>query len=104
MKTNNSQIEHSAELDRASEVFKTIAHPTRLIILLLLHEKNKMNVSHIKEALGCDCEQSMLSHHLNKMKDKDLLQSEKQGKFIFYSIKDDCIEPILNCLHKIQSQ
>jgi len=73
--------------DTLADLLKCIAHPVKLNILGLLREKESLSVSEIQLMLGCDCGQSMLSHHLIKMKDKGILCSEKQGKNIFYSLK-----------------
>lgn len=89
---------------RVAEILKTIAHPVRLNILNLLIAQETLNVSEIQNQLGCDCEQSMLSHHLNKMKDKAILSSQKNGKYIYYTIQDNNISPLLECIEKLEVQ
>lgn len=85
-----------------AELLKCIAHPVKLDILLLLRRKKALNVSEIQLMLGCDCEQSMLSHHLIKMKDKGILSSEKQGKNIFYSLQMTAIADIFPILERLE--
>ncbi len=102
MKSKDIDISYPPNMLRAAEVFKSIAHPIRLNILQLLQENQPLNVSDIGEQLGCNCEQSMLSHHLTKMKDKGILSSNKEGKFIYYSIDDPCVVSILNCVNKME--
>lgn len=72
--------------DQAAELLKTIAHPIRLRILLALIEQSSINVSTLQVKLKID--QSLLSHHLIKMKDRGLLINARQGKEIHYSLAD----------------
>lgn len=70
-----------------AEVLKCIAHPVKLEILRLLSEKVGLCVGEIQNKLGCQCEQSMLSHHLIKMQDKGILNVNKIGKQRFYELQ-----------------
>ena len=85
-------------IQKMAETLKVIAHPTRLSILRLLKKEGSLSVSEIQTKLACDCEQSMLSHHLIKMKDKGVLKSDKSGKFISYSLVNDNICKIFDCM------
>jgi len=85
-----------------ANLLKCIAHPVKLDILALLDREPALSVSEIQMMLGCDCEQSMLSHHLIKMKDKGILASNKQGKNIYYSLQLKEIAQILPVLHNLQ--
>ena len=58
---------------RVAEILKTIAHPLRLSVLEQLEIHESLSVKQLMENL--DTEQSLLSHHLNKMKDKVILVS-----------------------------
>ncbi len=77
---------------------KTISHPVRLEILELLAEREPVSVNDLQTALTTPVEQSMLSHHLIKMKDKGLLQCEKRGTFIYYRLADRSILKLLDCM------
>lgn len=85
-----------------ANLLKCIAHPVKLDILALLNQQEALNVSEIQMMLGCDCEQSMLSHHLIKMKDKGILSSSKQGKNIYYSLQMKEIAGILPVLQSLE--
>ena len=80
MKANHQKLE------KAAFILKTIAHPTRLAIIDLLQEKRKLSVNELCERL--DCEQSLVSHHLSNMRIKGLLNSERKGTSIYYSLKE----------------
>jgi len=86
----------AAVLMKVAEILKTIAHPVRLSILEMLDAHDRLTVSELKE--GTEIEQSLLSHHLIKMKDKGILRSEREGKNIYYELADSHIIKIFECM------
>ncbi len=74
------------QLESASQILKAMAHPIRVSIMSTLEGK-KLNVTQIYEAL--DLEQSVVSHHLGILRDKGVLNAERDGKNVFYSLKSD---------------
>lgn len=87
----------SAEsLEKIAEVLKTIAHPIRLEVIELLDESGTLGVTELQQKLNV--EQSLLSHHLTKMKDKGILSSKREGKNLYYSISLKNIESIFDCM------
>lgn len=85
-----------AQLEKASAMLKAIAHPIRIAILNHLEEGKKLSVSQLHELLNI--EQSTASHHLGIMKDKGILISKRVGKNIYYYIKDDNFNTIIDCV------
>lgn len=73
------------KLVRASELLKVAAHPQRLAILDLLGGKRRLCVSEITDLLGI--EQAILSQHLTLMRDRGLLDVEKEGKYSYYRLR-----------------
>ncbi len=71
-------------LERMAETLKVIAHPTRIAILGLLEDGDKLTVTNIHQKL--ELEQAPTSHHLGLLKSKGILRSERNGKSNFYSI------------------
>ena len=86
------------QLNRVAEILKTIAHPVRLSVLETLAELGRLSVSELQEKTGI--EQSLLSHHLIKMKDKGVLVSNREGKSIIYELADRHIISIFSCMEK----
>ncbi|MBS1551315.1 MAG: helix-turn-helix transcriptional regulator [Bacteroidetes bacterium] len=86
------------EINRVAEILKTIGHPVRLHILEALEEKEPLSVSEIQEKIESDTEQSLLSHHLIKMKDRGILKCEKQGMNVMYRLEDRKILKIFECM------
>lgn len=84
------------KLERVAFILKTIAHPVRLEIIELLDKHKRLSVNDIAEQLGI--EQSLTSHHLNNMKIKGILQSERVGKSVFYAIKLEEVIKVIACI------
>mgnify|MGYP001056994766 CR=1 FL=1 len=91
----NFQTKYLKKLTKTASVLEVIAHPVRLQILEALGDKGSLTVSNIKDAIQTDVEQSMLSHHLIKIKDNGVLSSVKKGKFIHYSLVDKSLVSLL---------
>lgn len=88
------------KLAQVAHILKAIAHPVRLEILEALESEEPLMVSTIRERLKTPIEQSMLSHHLIKLKDKNILQADKRGKHVFYRISDRQILKIFDCMEQ----
>ena len=84
------------KLEKAAFILKTIAHPIRLGIVELLGIHEKLSVNELCEKLGT--EQSLTSHHLATMKLKGILFSKREGKQIFYSLKEKDVTKIIGCI------
>ncbi len=88
----------AAKLEKMAHILKAISHPLRLEIIELLEEKQPQSVAEILEQI--DVEQSLLSHHLTKMKDKGALDSFREGRNIYYRLAFDEITKIFDCMEK----
>ena len=69
-----------------SNVFKAMAHPTRIQIIKLLRN-GEMCVCDILPNL--DSEQSNTSQHLTVMKSQGIVESRKDGSKVIYSVKNE---------------
>ncbi len=84
------------KLEKAAYILKTIAHPTRLSIIHLLEENDRLSVNELCSVLGC--EQSLVSHHLSNMRIKGLLKSEREGINIYFSLKEKELAKIVSVI------
>jgi len=84
------------ELDTASELLRAIAHPLRLSILEFIDKKGVINVNKIYNTLKL--EQSITSQHLRILRNADLVETKREGKFIYYSLNYDKIEQVNNAI------
>lgn len=76
-----------------NKVFKALNDPTRREILDLLKEKD-LTAGEIASAFNIS--KPSISHHLDKLKQADLVTSEKKGQFIYYSLNTTVLDDILN--------
>ncbi len=81
-----------------TKILKLIAHPKRFLILCKLREWPK-TVGDLEKY--CTIGQSQLSQFLGKMRDEWILDSEKSGQFVSYSIRDPRIIDLMNSMQKI---
>lgn len=76
----------------------------KLLTYRLLHNKqhreileellrNKLNVTQIQEKFGM--EQSVTSQHLSRLRRKNLVKTERSGKYIFYSGNKEVVNKLL---------
>jgi len=86
------------QLEMAASKLRAMAHPMRIAIIDLLHDGNQMSVTEIYKKLKI--EQAAASHHLNILKNKGVLASRRDGKKIFYSIKNQVLTEIVDCLNR----
>ena len=73
---------------------------TRLKIMfsLLDEEKNEKCVSEIVE--DTKASQSLVSHQLKVLKDFDLVSTRRDGKKIYYSLKDDHVRQLISVAYE----
>ena len=86
------------KLDQAASKLRAISHPMRIAILDLLSDGKQLSVTEIYEAL--DIEQATASHHLNILKNKGVLDSKRDGKKIFYALKNITLTEIIECINR----
>lgn len=99
MKKRQLQIE---KLEIAASMLRAMAHPMRIAIVDLLTSNKRLTVTEIYERLNI--EQASASHHLNILKNKGLLDSKREGKMIFYSLKHNRLTEIIECLDRCTVQ
>ena len=76
---------NSEDLLSAASILKVLGHPIRIVIIELLDENGSMSVTEIFKTLKI--EQAIASHHLNILKNKRILKSERIGKNTYYSVR-----------------
>ena len=82
-------------LREATECLKCVAHPNRLrMIEILFH--GEYTVDEI--ASLCGLAQPATSGHLRLMEGKGLLQSERRGRAVYYSVREPQLKGIIDCV------
>ncbi|WP_034765167.1 ArsR/SmtB family transcription factor [Chrysiogenes arsenatis] len=75
-------------------VAKALAHPTRLLILEVI-SRERLCVQELVALVGCD--QSTVSKHLSVLSSVGVIEYEKEGQKIYYSVKNRCILNFFTC-------
>ena len=89
-------------LVKMADVIKLIGHPQRLQILEHLDLHGECKVSDIVDAVGG--QQGAISQHLNKMRRAGIIECQRHGKQVCYTIVAANAVTILNCLRKNHCQ
>ena len=84
------------KLNYASDVLRALSHPVRLSILSFIDKKKKVNVNKIYNTLKL--EQSITSQHLKILRAVELVETTRDGKYIFYNINYDKIAGLVKPL------
>ena len=71
-------------LDKSTDILRALAHPLRIKILSFIDQNDEINVNKIYNTL--DLEQSITSQHLSVLRNADVVQTNREGKFVQYSI------------------
>lgn len=71
-------------LRRAVLTLRAVNHPLRKQLLLLIESRKRMPVTDIYGKLKI--EQSVASQHLAILRRADMVRTERDGKFIYYSV------------------
>lgn len=74
--------------------FKALGDRTRLDILRMLSDGKALNVTDIYQKLGHA--QNLISHHLACLKNCGLVAADRQGKQVFYRIRNKKVLKILS--------
>ncbi|MFO1490675.1 MAG: metalloregulator ArsR/SmtB family transcription factor [Kiritimatiellia bacterium] len=79
----------------ASEVFKALGNPIRLMVVDVLANGERC-VNDLAELAGCD--QSTMSGHLSALRLRGMITMERRANQVFYRLKDPCLTQIFCCI------
>lgn len=80
-------------------LFKALNDPTRREILTLLKKKD-LTAGEIADSFHIS--KPSISHHLEILKQADLVSSQKQGQFVLYSINTTILDDMLSFILKLK--
>lgn len=75
-----------------------MAHPTRLMIINVLAEREHC-VCELTDLAGVDT--STVSKHLSLLKRAGIVADDKRGLMVFYRLTMPCAMNFMNCLEKV---
>jgi len=75
-----------------NRLFSSLADPTRLRIIHALVNSDRLNVTELAEHTGLSV--SAISHQLRLLRDRFLLEAEREGRAVYYSLADDHVRTL----------
>lgn len=93
---NNEQLQES------SEILRALAHPLRMRILSFIDKHKTINVNKIYNTLKL--EQSITSQHLRILRLAGIVITQREGKFIHYSIDYPKIAGVLKAINAFEEE
>ncbi len=94
-------VQSKAKLRESAEIFKALAHPSRLTIIQAL-AKGKHCVNELTELVGADM--STVSRHLSQLRNVGLIRDEKRGLQVFYELRCHCVLKFLDCVESVSAE
>ena len=82
-------------------ILKALAHPTRLFIVDEL-SRGERCVCELTEMVGADV--STVSKHLTILKNVGVVDDEKRGSKVFYTLRVPCVLDFFSCVESILSR
>jgi ArsR family transcriptional regulator, zinc-responsive transcriptional repressor len=84
-------------MEEAAECLKVLAHPIRLRMIDILMQ-GEYAVFEIADL--CDLSQNQTCEHLRLLKGHNLLDSNRRGKTVYYTIVSPRLPGVLECIRK----
>ncbi|MBI5682525.1 MAG: winged helix-turn-helix transcriptional regulator [Deltaproteobacteria bacterium] len=87
-------------MEKVIQIYKALSDGTRIRIVNILQGK-RLCVNRIAEVLGI--QQAKISRHLFYLKNVGLVNSEKDGLRVYYTLPDDGLcQPVIKCLKELR--
>ena len=84
-----------ARLEARAQVFKALAHPSRLLVVQEL-SRGERCVCELTELVGSDM--STVSKHLAVLQAAGVVDSEKRGSQVYYRLSMPCVLGFFSCV------
>jgi ArsR family transcriptional regulator len=87
-----------ARYEARARIVKALAHPTRLFIVDELAKGDRC-VCELTGMIGADT--STVSKHLTVLKSAGIVQDEKRGLMVYYTLRVPCIVNLFGCVEGV---
>jgi DNA-binding transcriptional ArsR family regulator len=78
---------NAKSLSQLGKILELAGNEARLKILYLLEEENELCPCDLSDILGMSI--PAVSQHLRKMKDRNIIESRREGQTIYYSLREE---------------
>ncbi|MDM7983077.1 MAG: metalloregulator ArsR/SmtB family transcription factor [Maricaulis sp.] len=82
--------------DEVADLMKTLAHPSRLLALCAMMEKER-SVGELAESLGMRAQ--AMSQQLAILRNKGLVTTRRDGQTIYYGLASEGIRSVMDALY-----
>ena len=72
------------------EVLRALAHPARMEVVAYIAARGPLCVCHLEEDL--DYSQPTISKHLGLLRKVGLVDSRREGRWVYYSVNEDVLD------------
>jgi DNA-binding transcriptional ArsR family regulator len=86
------------KFEARAKIIKALAHPTRLFVVEEL-SRGERCVCELTEMVGADI--STVSKHLSVLKQAGIIEDEKRGLQVWYSLRVPCILNFFGCVEDV---
>ncbi|MDG1296420.1 MAG: metalloregulator ArsR/SmtB family transcription factor [Saprospiraceae bacterium] len=90
------------KLQDAAEILRAINHKLRMRILEFIDQNEKINVNKIYNTLNL--EQSITSQHLRILRKAGVVDTQRDGKFIYYEINYDRVNQSIESIDRFLAE
>ncbi len=87
-----------AKFEARAKIIKAMAHPTRLFIVDEL-SRGERCVNELTDMVGTDM--STISKHLSILREAGIVQDEKRGAQVYYTLRLECVLNFFRCVETI---
>ena len=84
--------------DARARIIKALAHPTRLFLVDEL-SRGERCVCELTDMVGADM--STVSKHLAVLKASGIVEDEKRGSQVFYTLRTPCVLNFFTCVERV---
>ena len=96
---NSMDAKTQAKYEARAKIIKAMAHPTRLFIVDELARNGERCVCELTEMVGVDM--STVSRHLAMLKNAGIIEDEKRGAQVYYSLRVRCVLNFFECVESV---
>lgn len=90
---SSSFVSSDAMSDGQAAIFKALGHPARLRMARALIREKELCVGDLQRIAACDV--STVSRHLSVLRNAGIIDSEKRGLNVWYSLRLTCLPQML---------
>jgi DNA-binding transcriptional ArsR family regulator len=88
-----------SKYEARAKIIKAMAHPTRLFIVDELARSGERCVWELTEMVGVDM--STVSRHLAMLKNAGIIEDDKRGAQVYYSLRVRCVMDFFECVESV---